>query len=136
MHPRRTLFRRAGAIALLMVAVLVGHLTGQQRATRWGIGLMRAEANANLMWRIEALALIRTGQTDRAVEGLEAQADNLAVVIAQNGGGEALALAKAYREAVPPPDSRSAELSAVFAALPETKMEWCSPALQRLLAQD
>jgi hypothetical protein len=119
------------AITGIAGAYLAGLRQGQNAATR----MLQIEAAGNLTQRIEALSLLRLGETSAAIADLEQQADQLTLGIAANEGAEkrVLLAAKAYRSLAPPPPSRSSELEAVFDTLPTPKPSDCGSALQRLL---
>lgn len=122
-------------LVLLVIAVGVGYLAGIRQGQISTDEWLRREAEGNLTQRIEALSLLRIGDTPAAIERLEAQADQLTLGLARNADDHraVLAMAKAYRKIAPPPASREKELAAVFAPLPDLRPGQCSTALRKLM---
>ena len=122
------------AVAL---AALIGFSAGSSRGVGRCLEALGTEAAGNLVQRIEALSLIRTGDTAEALTGLEAQVDHLALTLAASSGqhNAALSIAKAYRQAVPAQGSTSDELAMVLSRLPAPEPRYCSPALRTLMSR-
>jgi hypothetical protein len=121
------------AVAL---AALIGFSAGSSRGVERCLEALGTEAAGNLVQRVEALSLIRTGDTPEALSALEAQVDPLALTLAANSGehNAALLIAKAYRRAVPAQGSTKDALAIVLAGLPTPEPRFCSPALRKLMS--
>ena len=111
------------------------YLTGVYHGQQRGIQLLQSEAAGNLTQRLEALSLLRMGDTVGAVARLEDEADQLAVSIATNPSADRRVLisAKAYRSVVPPSPARRDELTALFATVPAPQPVDCNSALRRFV---
>jgi hypothetical protein len=98
------------------------------------------EVRGNLHQRVETLARLRTGDEAGAIDLLERAVDTAAETLPQGQPFSelstrtqaALSVAKVYREAYPP-TKPSEDLAAVLAMTPLPDVEYCSPALRKLL---
>lgn len=120
---------------LLVVAVATStYVAGLYQGQRRGIQMLQTEAAGNLTQRLEALSLLRLGNSSAAIARLEGEADQLALSIAANAAADrrVLVSAKAYRSVVPPPALRD-ELNALFATLPAPEPAHCAASLQKFV---
>ena len=121
---------------LLVVAVATStYLAGLYQGQRRAIQMLQVEAAGNLTQRLEALSLLRLGDSSAAIARLEGEADQLALSIAATAAADrrVLVSAKAYRSVVPPPAARRDELNALFATLPAPEPAHCAASLQRFV---
>lgn len=103
--------------------------------------VMAAATTADLAQRVETLARIRNGDHAGAIAMLEKNVDAATVSLPigkpwaelDASARSALQLAKAYRSTYPPAPTESA-LVQVLATIPMPAVEYCSPALRKVLA--
>jgi hypothetical protein len=126
--------------ALVAAAFGGGYTLGHRKMFRWGIEYLTAETRGNLSQRVETLARLRTGDEAGAIDLLERAVDAAAETLPQGlpfselsaATQAALSVAKVYRAAYPPKEP-SEDLAAVLAMTPLPDVEYCSPALRKLL---
>jgi hypothetical protein len=105
---------------------------------------LRQEVGGGVARDVVALANLRAGHTEKAIELLERSVDqavitlpsavevaHLPVSIQRN-----LGLAKLYRARFPPPEDRAERLAAIFAAVPTPEGRYCSPVLRAVLQDE
>jgi hypothetical protein len=127
--------RTAAWILLAIVAGAVGYLAGSSRQIQTTIQMLQVNASGNLIQRIEALSLIRTGDVPAAITRLESEADTLTTSMAANAGADqrALAYMKTYLSVAPPSPDRDKGLSVALAGVPVLEPGECNTGLKALL---
>jgi hypothetical protein len=137
----RTMMRGA-LLALIAVAAFVGGVSiGQRRSMDMLRSMMASETTGNLAQRVETLARIRTGDHSGAIAWLEQAVDSATTTLPMgkpwNGldrsTQSAMQLAKAYRSVYPPAATDTA-LVQLLETVPMPAIEYCSPALRKVLA--
>lgn len=137
---RSKLIRGTVLVLLAAAAFGAGYTVGHRGAFQWMIESLSSETRGNLSQRVETLARLRTGDQDGAIALLELAVDRAAETLPQGqpysklppATQAALRDAKLYREAYPAQDP-SPDLAAVLAMVPLPDVEYCSPALRRLV---
>jgi hypothetical protein len=137
---RTKLLQGAAILILVTTAFGAGYTVGHRTTFRWMMEFLGAETRGNLSQRVETLARLRTGDERGAIVLLERAVDRAAETLAQGqpfselpaATQRALRLAKAYRDVYPPMEP-SADLTAVLEMTPLPDVEYCSPALRKLV---
>ena len=133
---------RGVVMMILLVAAFVGGLSvGQRRSMDTLLAMMASETTGNLAFRVETLARIRTGDHAVSIAALEQAVDVATTSLPMGkpwteldaGARSALQVAKAYRSVYPPAATETA-LIQLLATVPMPAVEYCTPALRKLLA--
>lgn len=122
-------------VVVICAGAVVGYLAGSQRAHEMSIRRLQLEASGNLGQRIEALSLLRLGDTPTAIERIESEVGQLGRSIALNRDSDRriLAVLKTYLSVVPQSGSGLHDLSSVLADVPVLEASQCDSALRQLL---
>ena len=122
----------------LGVGAAVGYWAGQERWWRWGTDQLALEVEGRVEHNLEVLSRLRTDDTAGAILLLETAMDQGVLSLAGGDGRRRLPVStlqgvRAYRTLYPPGPKDAERLRGVFAQLPETKPEYCSPAVAAIL---
>jgi hypothetical protein len=144
---RRAVVETVGGLVLLAAGFVAGGFVGAGRAVGVITSAMRAEVMFGTGLRVNQLALLRAGETERAVRLIEGQIDGALVSVTaswrQSGvpwtelpkpERQALLLAKLYRQLYPP-ERPVAAIASALAAIPDEPIDWgrCKPPIRKLL---
>lgn len=140
MNRLRSTWMGFGAVVLasLVVGASIGVVAASRRGWQRTEAMLTSEVAQTLDHHINALALLRMGQSELAVERLETMVDAATVSLAghleDDGARQALGVAKLYRRVYAPAGGQAMLVASVLRAAPPPDYTKCKPPILQLLA--